>query len=27
VQQAVIGAVIILAVTLDEVRKRRFAKG
>jgi ribose transport system permease protein len=26
VQQAVIGAVIILAVTLDEVRKRRFAR-
>ncbi len=26
IQQAVIGAVIILAVTLDEVRKRRFAK-
>ncbi|HYM09741.1 MAG TPA: ABC transporter permease [Bryobacterales bacterium] len=26
IQQAVIGAVIILAVTLDEIRKRRFAK-
>jgi len=26
IQQAVIGAVIILAVTLDELRKRRFAK-
>jgi ribose transport system permease protein len=26
IQQAVIGAVIILAVTLDEVRKRRFVK-